>query len=170
MELVVVTAILGLVALISIPNFSSGDSQKLEAVAAEIATALRFARSEAMRSGEAHGVYASSSNQRVRVYWLDRSVSPPLATYSVRHPVDKKIYDLQFSGNTLLEEVSVANVYFKFVSQPSLEYLGFDNQGYPVHISASGIDQLEAARVTLNYRGHQRLVQVEPFTGRVTVQ
>ena len=112
-EVLVVVVILGVVAAALLATHGSVDAeQTLEAAAAEVAAALRFARSEAIRSGEPHGVEASTSTQLVRVYRLDTSASPPVPVYSVRHPVDKKLYHLDFSSDPMLAPVSVTSAAF----------------------------------------------------------
>ena len=48
-ELLVVISILGVVALVAIPDFSSSKPAQLDLAANEFAAAMRFARSESMR-------------------------------------------------------------------------------------------------------------------------
>ena len=70
MELAVVVAILGIVAAVAMPNLAATDVQIVELAAAGVADAIRFARSEAIRSGTPHGVNTDAAGNRIRVYSL----------------------------------------------------------------------------------------------------
>jgi prepilin-type N-terminal cleavage/methylation domain-containing protein len=170
-EVLVVVLILGVVAAALLATHGSVDAeQTLEAAAGEVAAALRFARSEAMRTGEPHGVEASTLTQRVRVYQLDISVSPPVVDYSVRHPVDKKLYHLDFSSDPMLAPVSVTSVAFWYSGLLVPQgFVGFNPDGTPKYTGASTY-MLASGAIDLAAGDQTRVVSVAPMTGRVTVQ
>jgi len=171
-ELLVVVVIVGAVAAAVVATQTSVDSeQTLDAAASEVAAAFRFARSEALRTGEPHGVDANSFSKRVRVYRLDTSVSPPVVDYSVRHPIDKKLYDLNFATDPFLEPVDLASVLFWFegVMFPS-GFCGFEASGTPKYEDFAGVHMLTSGTVTLTAGGETRTVSVAPMNGRVTIQ
>ena len=60
-ELIITITIIAVIAAIAMPAFSSGSDRQLEAAAAEFAAAMRFARTEAMRTGEPHGFRQQSA-------------------------------------------------------------------------------------------------------------
>ena len=166
-ELAVVVAILGIVAAVAMPNLAVTDSQSVELAAEEVADAIRFARSEAIRSSTTHGVNTDASNNRVRVYSL-----PGLtAIYDVRHPVDKKFYDIQFNTHSIMAGVNLVSASFDFDgSFNSASFLDFNAAGMPKY-SASGVDyMLTNGVITLNKSSQQRVVSISPMTGRVTIQ
>ena len=138
-ELSVVVLIMAVVAAAVIRSQTSVDTeQALDAAAEEVAAAFRFARSEAIRTGEPHGVEASSASQLVRIYRLDTSVSPPVVEYSVRHPVDKKLYHLDFSGDPMLAPVSVTSAVFWYSGLVfPTGFVGFNPDGTPKYTGAS---------------------------------
>ena len=166
-ELMVVVAILGVIALITIPNLSSGNSVKLDLVAKEIADATRFARTEAIRTGTPHGINTSTASDRVRVYRLP-SLFP---TYDVRHPVDKKLYDIRFENDSRMAGVDMLSASFDFDGTfSSSTYLGFSSDGIPKYTSFGTDYMLVSADITLGLGNDQRVVSIAPMTGRVSVQ
>ena len=93
-ELLVVITILGIVAVVAVPDFRSGEPQRLELAAEEFAGAMRFARSEAIRLGVPRGFRQQSSTKRIRVFRPDTGTSPWTLNYDVYHPLSKQIYDI----------------------------------------------------------------------------
>lgn len=67
LELSIVVLIMGIMTLVMIPDSSPTSQQKLDLVANHIAQALRFARSEALRTSEHHGVTISQVTQTITV-------------------------------------------------------------------------------------------------------
>jgi type II secretion system protein H len=68
LEIMIVAAILGIVALVAVPSFTStSDGEaKLDLAAGEVAAAIRFARSETMRTGTVHGAKVAVSSRSTR--------------------------------------------------------------------------------------------------------
>jgi hypothetical protein len=171
-EIAVVVLITLVVAAALIRSQTSADvAPTLDAAASEVAAALRFARSEAIRSGEPHGIDARLDVQLVRVYRLDTSVSPPVQDFSVRHPVDKKLYHLDFSTHPLLDPVAMASVEIWWLdSLIPTTALGFGPSGTPKYDSGFTVRMLNSASITLAAGGETRVISVAPMTGRVTIQ
>ncbi len=169
-ELVIVVAITGLVAALVVPALSSSDQSVLDAATSEVVDAARFARSEAIRTGESHGVIGTTSDQRVRVYWLDESGPLPVITYNVYHPVSKKLYDLQLGNSPEFFAVSLVKAEFTFNGiAPTQNLVVFSSDGTPIYNDAGTIHMLTDGRISLSLGQHQRDIDVAPMTGRVTV-
>ena len=67
-ELLVVIAILGIAAVVAIPEFfSSSNPHTLDLAAEEVANAIRFARSEAIRLDKPHGFRVCAPGNTVAV-------------------------------------------------------------------------------------------------------
>ena len=169
-ELLIVIGLLGLIAAVATPAFFADDNRTLDRAGAKVASAFRFARSEAIRTGQAHGVAASTTSQSVRVYRLDESVNPAVIVYDVYEPLTRQLYDLRFGAGGL--EPSISGIYFKFENfffpQP---YLGFSaTSGVPKYNDAGTIRMLETGYVELSRDGATRRIAVSPMTGRVTIQ
>ena len=170
-EITIVTLLLAIIAAALTFSHRAADARfELDAAASEVASAIRFARSEAMRTGIPHGARVEWFTQRVRVYRLDTS-GLPTPVYDVRNPVDKHLYEMDFDTHALLSEVSISYVDIRYVGSllPS-EYVGFSASGTPKS-NSGGLDQmLDRAKITLAHSGRQRRVEVQPMTGRVTIQ
>ncbi len=166
-ELTIVIAIIGVIAVAIIPSLSSGNSAKLDLAAQEIANAARFAKTEALRTGIPHGIDTSANNDRVRVY----SLAGFFPTYDVRHPIDKKLYDIDLTADSRLSGVKLDSALFSFDgSFSSSSLLGFSSDGIPKY-SFFGTDyMLSNGTITLKYHNDQRVVSIAPMTGRVTIQ
>ena len=143
--------------------------QKLDVAVREVAAALRFARSEAIRTGEYYGARIAAGDERVRVYRLDTSSPPPVEDYSVTHPVDKKPYDLQLGAAPMTSGVEVFASAFLFDgSAVPLESVAFDSSGAPV--SPLDLSLMNAGAAVLQYGSQKQWVAVAAMTGRVSVQ
>ena len=169
LEIMTAVLILGIVEAAVMPNFSSNDPKKLEVAARTITDAIIFARAEAMRTKVSHGISTDIANQRIRVY----SLPAETAVYDVYHPIDKKIYDIQFKNDTQTAGVDLASASYSFEGLYSnSSHLDFNANGMPKF--SGGIPQrdymLTGAEMKLSFQGHQRIISIAPITGRVTVQ
>ena len=158
-----------------IPSFFSGtDQYKLDLVAEEIAQALRFAQSEARRTGQHHGATISQTTQTITVKKWDVSTDPVSTELVPYHPVSKKAFVFDADGFSLAPGVEIANAadVFLYATIGRRSSLIFDENGLPVWIMNAGTDvyRLLDGTVTLSDGGNQRSVVVAPITGRVTLQ
>jgi type II secretory pathway pseudopilin PulG len=171
LELLVLVLVLAIVGGGLIRRSASADAeQKVELAAFEVASALRFAQSEAMRTGLHHGARFGSADDRIRVYRLDTSGSPPTELYSIYHPVDKKPYDLKLDTGSFTSGVKIADSHFRFKSDSGdRESVAFDPRGAPVSPGNLLELQVNQAWVDVAYKTSRRVL-VAPVTGRVTVQ
>lgn len=173
-ELLVVIAILGIAAAVAIPSLSPSAAHKLDLAAEEVADALRYARSEALRTGVAHSATTDLlGSGRITLHRLDTSGPFPVSAAILQQPFDKKNYDFNVTTAPM-----TAGVVFTNTSKP-FEYalLGkhndvyFDTNGVPFYIDTSGtFYRLINSSIQLSYRGLTRTVVLAPVTGRVTIQ
>jgi prepilin-type N-terminal cleavage/methylation domain-containing protein len=169
-EMLIVVALLALIAAAAAPSFVSDDEATLDQAADRVANAFRFAHSEAIRTGQSHGVIANVYSQFVKVYRLDDSVNPPVLVYDVRDPVTKQVYDLRLGGSS--SEPAISTVYFKFDGFffPQT-LLGFsDTTGVPKYNDSGTIRMLENGYIRLSHESRTRTIAVSPMTARVTIQ
>ena len=170
MELLLVVAILGIVALELITR-SSGvvGEKKLELAASEVAAALRFANSEAVRTGVYHGARFSTADNRALVYRLDTSGSPPVEEYSVFHPVDKRLYRVELANGGFTQGVNISLSDFRFGgAATAYESVAFAATGMP--ISPVDLTLMDQGQVDLTDGQMTKSVTLAPVTGRVSVQ
>src|ERR1043166_9305403 len=179
-EMIIVIAVLGLIARAAFPRAGPLGTAKLDAGAQEVANALRFARSEAMRTNSFYGVDFSndaSGKARIRVFHTDSAI-PANPVYDVYHPVDKKLWDLQLASNgpTANVVVSQATFYYKTGSTvSSTSWAAFDGTGTPEYYPnaasyAAYSSASQTSAVTVSHQGKTMQIALDPVTGRVTVQ
>jgi len=168
-ELSLVVVILAIMAAAVIPSLMSADSGKLHVAAQEVADAIRFARSEAMRLREPRGFQVSILNKQARVFRPDTGAVPWTPVYDIYHPVSKKLYDIRLDEQLFAAADSVATV---------KEYRGACNTEPDAYFDANGIPRcldpqtvlLERYDITLKVGTHQLVVSLQPITGQVTIQ
>jgi len=168
-ELLAVITILGIVAAVAIPDLSTSDPTRLDLAAEEIAQAMRYARSEAVRSGEPHGFRQQSGAKRIRVFRPDISTSPWTLKYDVYHPVSKQLYDVDLDTHAFAraDNLSHTRVYRGTCNRKTNVY--FDSSGTPRCTDPETV-LLEQFDVTLTLGDHTRVVSLHSLTGRVSVQ
>jgi prepilin-type N-terminal cleavage/methylation domain-containing protein len=168
-ELLVVVSILGVVALVAIPDFSSGEPAQLDLAANEFAAAMRFARSEAMRLGSPRGFRQQSGQKRIRVFRPDTGTSPWTLNYDIHHPLSKQLYDIQLDTHPFAAADSLSRTP-TFIGTCNVQgSIYFDNNGTPRCADPETV-LLEQFDVTLTLGSHSRVVTLHGITGRVTIQ
>jgi len=168
-EILVVISILGVVAVAAIPDFSSGEPARLDLAAEEFAKAMRFARNEAIRTGEPRGFRGTVDPRRIRVFRPDTNTSPWTVNYDIYHPVSKKIYDIHLRDHPFatVDSMSSNRVYRGTCNKPANVY--FDTTGTPWCADPENV-LLEQFELTLTLGPHTRVVTLHGITGRVTIQ
>ena len=169
LELLAVVIILGIAASVAIPDISTTNPNKLDLAAEELAQAMRYARSEALRTGEPRGFRQQTTEKRIRVFRPDTSTSPWALNYDVYHPVSKKLYDIDLDTHTFARTGSLSHnrVYRGACNKPGSVY--FDRSGIPRCVDPETV-LLEQFDVTLTLGNHTRVVTLHGITGRVAVQ
>jgi len=174
LELSIVVLILGIMALVVIPDSSPTNQQKLDLAANQIAQALRFAHSEALRTGEHHGVTISQVTQTITVKKWDMTTDPVSTELIPYHPVNKQSFVFDADTIGLAPGVSIVNSsdIFNYISIGRRRSLIFDPQGIPVWViaSSSSVYRLDEGIIELGDGQNQRDIAIAPLTGRVTVQ
>jgi prepilin-type N-terminal cleavage/methylation domain-containing protein len=165
LELVIVVIILGIVAVVAMPQLSSSDFNRLDIAASEIADAADFARTEALRTKSVYGIDVNAANDQIRVY----SKPAGTAVYAVYHPIDKKLYDIQLKANTQTVGVDLVSASFTFSNSTNSTLLDFNSDGMPKYTATTDY-MLSSGAITLSYNGQTRKVIIAPMTGRVTIQ
>jgi len=168
-ELIIVVTILAVIAAIAVPATSSNSDKPLDLAAQEFAAAMRFARSESIRTSEPHGFRQQSGPKRIRVFRLDQGTSPPTLIYDVYHPIDKQLYDYDLD----LESLAAADLLTR-----TPDFRGTCNVNGNVYFDANGTAWcadpdtvlLNSFQVDFDLGSDRRTVLVDGITGRVTVQ
>lgn len=168
-ELIIVVTIIGIIAAIAIPATSSNPDKSLDLAAQEFAAAMRFARSESIRTDKPHGFRQQSTAKRIRVFRLDQGTSPATLIYDVYHPIDKQLYefDLNLQSLATADSLSRTAVFRGTCNQQGNVY--FDGSGTPWCADPDTV-LLERFEVDLVLGSSRRTVTLDDVTGRVTVQ
>ena len=169
LEVLLVLMVLGIVAVAAVPSLSSSNSYRLELAAEEIAEAMRYARSETLRSGEPRGFQLQTTEVRIRVVSADTSTNPWMPRYDVEHPGVHNFYDIDLATNPYagIDEMSRNAVFHGNCSNPDLVY--FDTNGMP-WCGDGGGPLVEQYEVTLSFGSRSRVVSLHGITGQVTVR
>jgi len=168
-EILLVIAILGVVAAVATPMFSSGDPQKLRTAAHAVANAMRYARQESIRTGTPHvfGIYLDL--KRIRVYRADTTVSPWTGIYDVYDPLTRQLYEiyLETPAYGSVNSATGSFTYQGACQAPSR--VAFDAAGTPLCFRDETSTLMEY-QLTLSIGASSRQVTLSGHTGRVTIQ
>jgi prepilin-type N-terminal cleavage/methylation domain-containing protein len=174
LELVIVASIVAVLAAVALPASNPSEVQKLELAATRVAEAIRHARTEALRTGEGHGLTISQSTQQVTVEQYDLTTAPVSAVATLIHPIDKQPYDININTTPSTSGVTISNSQdvFNYKVLGRRQSLIFDANGTPIWVVGSGPTTylLGDGAVELSYGTQQRLVRIAPITGRVTIE
>lgn len=169
-ELVVVIGLLAVIAAFAIPAFNTPDEATLDRAATEVAAALRFAQSEAQRTGVKFGVIGDTDTSTLRVYRLDEAVNPPVVVYDVYDPFTKQLYSVSLTESDADLRLASASFTFDSVGSP-LSFVGFSGEnGAPTYSDSGGLRMLTNGYFRIELGDPARVIKVAPITGRVTVQ
>ena len=166
-ELLLVVALLSLSAAVIIPSVQPTQGVRLELVASGFAAAVRYARSEALRTGEPHGFMTLTSPDHIRVYRADMGTTPPTPLYDVYHPVSRRLYDLPLAELLTGAAMTRSASWHGTCNAPT--FVTFDAEGTP-HCGDPMAVLLEEATITLSLGGVASDVVFSGPVGRVVVQ
>lgn len=168
-ELLMVVVLVGMLATVMVPSLAPSETTKLDLAATEIADAMRFARSEALRLGVARGFRQLSSEKRIRIFSLDSLTSPATLVYDVYHPIDKQLYDKDLTRQpfAFAGTIRQAQAFRGTCDTPDSIY--FDAGGVPWCTDPDDV-LLEDLELKLILGSDIRRVYLHGISGRVTVQ
>ncbi len=167
-ELVVVISVIAIIAAIAYPALPTDDSHELDTAAAEFAAAIRFARTESIRTGKPHGFRFLTNQYRIRVFRADTQVNPWTWIWDVYHPIDKQLYDYTFPADLTGSAIPVehAPVYRGTCDRQGVVY--FDEHGTPWCLEPETV-LLESYRLDFATDTANASVTLDGITGRVTI-
>ena len=174
-EMVIVVAVVAVAAWLAIPKADPQVAFAADAVAGEIARAVRFAQREAVRTGTYQLISVDPATQVLRVYQSKSS-----GATTTTNPIDKRPYEISFAGNAMPRATIVSSV-FKYDGGPTTNFASFAPDGSPAYVDPSLLGQLfgmllgtkdidplkEEGKITIRYGNIERVVRVAPVTGRV---
>jgi len=169
-EMLIVVAALAALASVAVPLLLGPDPERVELAAVELVQALRFARSEAERTGVPHGVRIDAATEQVQLFRLDLSTMPPTHDFAIYHPVHRGLFVLDYSTDPQTSGVQITAATLTFTAACSeLKDLVFDERGTPLCSNPVSVG-LTAATINVGNGQTTRLVNVAGVTGRVVLQ
>ncbi len=173
-DTLIVVAIMAMFAAIALPSYTSSTKYQLDLAVEEIVSAIRFSRSEALRTGNVYGVNINRVTKQFTIYKTDLTTVPITQEFVAYHPINKNLYDYNLVSDLKFKNIEIANSTDPFLYTDSVRRnsLLFTASGLPVWIDSSSgaIHQLQEGNVQLTSGNRSQNLLVEPFSGRVTVQ
>lgn len=168
-ELLVTLSILGIVAMAAVPELTSTTPHKLDLAAEEIAGAIRFARSEAVRLGQPTGFQQPAGSRQIHLFSSDTSTTPPPQVFDVYNPVSRKLYDVALDTHPFAaaDTVTRSGTFRGTCNSPG--DIVFDSSGTPWCNDPRSV-LLDRLDITVSLNGFSRIVTLNGITGTVTVQ
>lgn len=168
-EIIIYVAIVGLLAAIALPTYTSGEKYQREAIAQQFADAIRYARMETMRTGQPHGFRYLTNQERIRVFSADTSTNPYTMVFDVYHPIDKQLYDYTLPEEAWTNSNPVRHVSAYRGTCDTSAIVYFDANGAPWCNNPNNV-LLDSFELEINVWSGQAVVRLEGVTGRVTIQ
>lgn len=164
-EVAMVALVIGLAAAIALPTGTNTDVARVEAAAAEVAAAVRYARDESMRTDTSYGVRHRTDTNRVRLFRLDGGGN---RIYDVYHPMAKQLWDIDFDTSPHFRGLTVERGFSWRGTCDQDRHVAFRRDGTP-HCTDPITTLLDEGELKLEFANISRRVVVDGFTGRVWV-
>lgn len=174
-ELVVVLLVLGAVAALAQLGGNPIQPAQLDAAARDLVQLLRFAQSEAVRSGDWRTVDCNQAGNLIRIYALNMVPKPPIEDTArpIMQPIDKQNYALEFSARPGTSSARIDSCTFVYSgTSAGASSVSFGPDGAPVYVggrTSSDIKQLASGSVQLSAGSQRRIISIDSLTGRVSV-
>jgi len=169
LELVIVVVIIGVLALVATPDFSSSDATRLETAARLYAEAIRYARSESLRGGKLYAFKQKSSPRFIVVKSVDQTTTPWSLVKDVYHPVSRKLYKIELDNIAGMDGITTTRTPVYRGSCNTQRRVYFDHQGRAFCLDPETV-ALISFEVVFTLNGQKRSVLLDGQTGRVTIR
>lgn len=169
LEITTIVLILGIMAAVVIPDFSSTDSTRLDTIAEDIANAIRYTRSESIRQGKPYGFKQISSTRLLKIGRVDTSTTPWSLIYDVYHPLYKKFYRIELDNHPIDKTVTVIRTPVFIGSCNSTRKVYFDSRGTPHCLQPENI-LVEKFDLKLTLGTQSKVVTLHGLSGKVSIQ
>ena len=153
-EVLIVLVIVGIIAAVAVPLYSSAASVQLKTAANMIASDIEYAKSMAMSTGRNYSIVFDTSAESYRINDFAGAVTS--------HPVHIGAnYIIDFANDGRLDKVDILNTTL------GLNTIGFDSLGAPFEGSGGSLNN---ALIRLRAEGNTLTVRIEPVTGYVSIE
>ncbi len=169
-ELVIVAVLVVVFTAAALPGLRPSQHAKLDLATAQVAGAMRFARDEAIRTGDPVYVELDWNTDRLLIAEADLSGATVVAGATLRHPIDMRRLDIIVSSAATTSGVEITNDPFDYPLGGRQSSVLFDGQGLPFRKASGSYQLMTLGEIDLALGDVRRTVSVAPITGRVTVQ
>lgn len=165
-EILCVVVIVGIAGAVVIPMIGSRDDLKAAATTRTLMADLIYAQNMSITTQNPHYLVFDIANKRYDVQ--------DSAGLVIQHPIEKMPYTVNFgtSGKSAFRDCELVSA--KFIAASSgteFAAIGFDELGTPVVRTApTTTEAMSSGVVEIKSGVHRLLVEVEPFTGQITVK
>ena len=173
-EMLIVIVILGIVAKVAIPMLSSNDPQKLSVAAEETANLLRFALSEANRTGGYVLVDGKTTSGQLALYYSNASaqIPPSVGTAAVIDPLTKRAMVLDITNSAFSQGVTLTPIFMFSMSNSATQLLIGPGTANLEVFNGSSVDKgplYPNSQVLLSYGSQSIAVSINEITKLVTL-
>jgi Tfp pilus assembly protein FimT len=167
-EILTVVVILGIASAIVVPQISSHSDLQAASAARVLMADLIYAQNRAIATQSM--VYVTF-NATTQTYTLSTAV-PLTAANTLSHPVTHAPYAITLgpAATTGLTNVSFQNVTFDGKTTLAFDELGTPYACDPAALPAAQLVPLSAGSLTLTSGQQSLTINIEPYTGEITVQ
>lgn len=168
-ELLIVVTILAVVGTFAMPSLNSLESLRINAATAELAAALRYAREEAIRTGDIYSVEFPSGTHAAQVVQIDDFSVMAITRPVVRHPISRRLYNLDLENDPTTSPTQLSSLVLDFDSVGQQRRVDFMPTGQPVWIDIFEQPyRLLNGSIVLQAQAVQTTIVLDGLTGRVT--
>ena len=169
LEVIIVVTIIAVFAVVALPSFTSSEKYQRESVAQQFADAIRFARTESIRTGQPHGFRFLSAQDRIRIFSADTTINPAGLVWDVYHPIDKQLYDytLPPEAANATNPIQRVAIYRGTCNTPGIVYFNANGMAWCNDPNNILVDYFD---LEINVGSGQSIVHLDGITGRVTIQ
>jgi prepilin-type N-terminal cleavage/methylation domain-containing protein len=154
-EVIMVVIIVGIIAAIAVPMYSSAASVQLSSAATMIASDLEYAKSMAISTGKTYQVVFDTAAEGYSIKNAAGTV--------ISNPVHIGVnYTVNFASDSRLSKVNIVSTTFGAAGTIKFDYLG-------TPLDSTGA-ALSSYSVVLSAEGCTMTVVVEPVTGYISIQ
>ena len=155
-ETFIVSVILAIAAMITVPMLSSASSMQIKSASNMIASDLEYAKSLAISRQQTYTLQFSTVSESYRILDSDGNViKNPL------NPVQDFIID--FSGDSRLNKVDIQSADFDSGTAITFDYLGSPYSG------SDTTTPMNSGSITIDAGGIIKTITVEPITGYIRI-
>lgn len=171
LEMLVVVAVIAIAAAVALPAAQPVAEARADAAAAEVALALRFARDNALRTGQARLFDCDQARNTIKISGITTGLLASSAAATLAHPASGAPYALALNAAPAGNNMALVSCSFTFTDLSSAATLAFDATGTPQRGIGSALVRAQALRsgtVVLGAGNVRRTIAVD-VTGRITI-